>query len=650
LPSELQETPPGSAPPAFREKLDRLCERGILGAVLAILIWGPLAYGAVRVNPGTEDIPRLYSFLVIQGLTALAVVLWGARFYTQRPFRLLWPPVCWAVLAFVAYAIVRCQFVEVDYAGRRQLAGVIVYAALFFVILNNLNRRESATTVAMVLIVLGLGESVWAFYQFVSHDPRVWEVLKPPAYAVRGSGTFINPNNFAGFAEMILPLALAYTVMGRLSAVMKVLVGYCALVMMAGVVVSQSRGGNAAMAATLVVFCVILLFQRDYWRRGVLALGLLAVAGVVLLQQFGQVMERLDNGGGLISSSDGRVFYWDAAKRIFHQHLLWGAGPGQFPYQYPKFALEWGQVSPQNAHNDYLNTLCEWGLAGFAIVIVTVGLLYGGVWRVWPYVKRRTNELGRRNSSKAAFVLGASLGLLSILIHSGVDFNMQIPANAILAVTLMALLSAHWRFGTEGYWANPGKTGKILLAAAALGVAGYLGAQGARAGREFYWIQRGLNEKVSWDQQVAALKKAQEIEPRNYLTQYELGEVYRLQAWEGNPGNEALAKEAMKWFEGAMMLNPLDSWSPIRYGMCLDWLDRPNEASQYFVRALELRPNNATIYFYLGWHCLEVGNYPLAEHWLWYSQILHPPSEQAAGYLQIVRERMAAEAKAAHGR
>ena len=48
-----------------RERLDRLCERGILVLVLGILVFGPLATGAVR----TPD------FLVIQTLTMLAMLL-----------------------------------------------------------------------------------------------------------------------------------------------------------------------------------------------------------------------------------------------------------------------------------------------------------------------------------------------------------------------------------------------------------------------------------------------------------------------------------------------------------------------------------------------------------------------------------------------
>ena len=125
--------------------------------------------------------------------------------------------------------------------------------------------------------------------------------------------------------------------------------------------------------------------------------------------------------------------------------------------------------------------------------------------RTWPYVKRGSGDLGGKDSSRAAFVLGASLGLLSILIHSAADFNMQIPANAAIAITLMALLSAHWRFGTERYWVNPRKTGKILLASAAVAAVCFLAREGLHAGREFYWVERGLNA-ASWQRQVGCLE------------------------------------------------------------------------------------------------------------------------------------------------
>ena len=125
----------------MREKLDRWCERGILAVVLAILVLGPLAFGATEDTPDGYSSPHFYGLVVIEGLTALALALWAGRFYAQRGFRLLWPPICWAVLAFVAYAIVRCHLAEIEYAGLQELRKVVLYAALFFVVANNLNRR-----------------------------------------------------------------------------------------------------------------------------------------------------------------------------------------------------------------------------------------------------------------------------------------------------------------------------------------------------------------------------------------------------------------------------------------------------------------------------------------------------------------------------
>jgi len=612
-----------------------VCERGILAAVLAILVWGPLAYGSVRVNPETQEGAHLYGLLVIQGLTALAVVLWAVRFFTQRPFRLLWPPICWAVLAFVIYALFRCSHAELAYAARQNLRCVILYGTLFFVIVNNLNRRESATAAAVALIAVGVGESFIAFYQFMTH--HAWPIIKPAEYMLRGSGTYVNPNSFAGFTEMVLPLALAYSVMSRFSATVKVLLGYSALVMMAGVVVSQSRGGITSMVVSLAAFCVVLLFQPDYWRRGALALAVLGAAGLVLMQQFGAVEGRFNQG--LIDKGDGRVFYWNAAERIFQENMWWGAGPGSFRYLYPMSANVYAQAVPRNAHNDYLNTLCEWGLAGFAIVMAALGLLLAGVIRVWPHMTKSASDLGSKNSSRAAFVLGASLGLLAILIHSVVDFNMQVPANAVTAITLMALLTAHWRFGTERFWFNPGSFGKVLLAVAAAGAVWFLAREGLQAGREFYWLERGLNAP-SWERQVEDFKKAQAIEPGNYITDFVLGESFRLHAFQGDAGSDDFAREAMPWFERGMALNPYDYEARLSCGMCLDWLDRPNEATRYFVQGLELFRNNARVQWKFAWHCSILRNYSLAQLWLERSMQV-APSPEAAGYLEMVKQRIA---------
>src|SRR5438477_10399944 len=104
-----------------RDKLDRWCERAILGLVLAILCLGPIWFGAVGTG----------GFLVIQALTIIVLGLWAARFWLNAGLRLLWPPICWAVLAFTVYAVVRYATSDIEYVARQETSRVLAYASLF---------------------------------------------------------------------------------------------------------------------------------------------------------------------------------------------------------------------------------------------------------------------------------------------------------------------------------------------------------------------------------------------------------------------------------------------------------------------------------------------------------------------------------------
>src|SRR5579859_5909325 len=187
-----------------REVVERWCERGILALVLGILVFGPLAFGAVR---GLD-------FAVIQGLTVGVMLLWALRLWVEPRPRLLWPPVCWAVLAFALYAVGRYLAADVEYLARREMLQVLVYAFLFLAVLNNLHRQESTQIITFTLIFLAMAISGYAVYQFLADSHYVWRFQT--LYPHRGSGTYICPNHLGGFLEMLLPLGLTYTISGRL--------------------------------------------------------------------------------------------------------------------------------------------------------------------------------------------------------------------------------------------------------------------------------------------------------------------------------------------------------------------------------------------------------------------------------------------------
>src|SRR5438067_11566210 len=99
------------------------------------------------------------------------------------------------------------------------------------------------------------------------------------------------------------------------------------------------------------------------------------------------------------------------------------------------------QVRADRVHNDYLNTLADWGLVGALLVAGAWAAFYWGVFRSWKFVQRGQNDFGAKRSNKSSFVMGGALGLLAILVHSFVDFNMHISSNAILEARVKALVS-----------------------------------------------------------------------------------------------------------------------------------------------------------------------------------------------------------------
>src|SRR5207253_2768974 len=148
--------------------------------------------------------------------------------------------------------------------------------------------------------------------------------------------------------------------------------------------------------------------------------------------------------------------------------------------------------------------------------------------KTWRFVRSTPRDLGaKKSSNKFACVLGGSVGLAAILVHSTIDFNMHVPANAIVAVTLMALLSSHLRFATERFWFRAGAISKVSGSVVLIGCAGFLACQSARRASESVWLERAALKPHYSPAQVACLKRAFQAESRNPETALNLGEALR---------------------------------------------------------------------------------------------------------------------------
>ena len=593
-----------------RRNLDWWCERGILTLVLAAVVFAPLAFGAVYA----------WTFLVLQALGMGVALVWLVRLWGGHKPKLLWPPLAWAVAAFVLYALGRYFTADIEYVARLELIRVLLYGFLFLAVLSNLYGQESVEIIAYTLTGVAALASSYALFQWIHHSNHVWNLISP--YTGRATGTYINPDHFAGFLELVLPLPLAFLLAGRVGVVTRVLLAYATLCILGGLVMTFSRGGWMAATAGVLLLLGLLMCHRNHRLRALLVLVLLLAGGGVLapriLSSTVSYMRRVappEEGGPSVVETDSRLAMWGAAVRMWRDYPWWGVGPGHFDYRFREYRPENFQVRPEHAHEDYLEMFADWGLTGGFIVFGGIGIFVFGLRQSWPHVRREENDFGSAMSSRYAFFLGGVSGLFALAAHSLVDFNLHVPANALAGVVVLALVAANLRFATKRYWVRARPPLQWALTGGLGALIIYFGAQTWRRGGEIIWTARAEVLPVYSNEQAAALQQALVFEPGNYLTAYNIGECFRVQSLDGGDNYAELAQKGFDFYALGIRLNPCDAYCRLRAGMSLDWLGRPAEAEKYYAEADRRDPDGNFVVANIGWHFVQVGDYPAAREW-----------------------------------
>jgi tetratricopeptide (TPR) repeat protein len=201
------------------------------------------------------------------------------------------------------------------------------------------------------------------------------------------------------------------------------------------------------------------------------------------------------------------------------------------------------------------------------------------------------------------------------------------------------------RFATGNHKVEAGVMGRTILIGVLAGGIAYFGVQGYRRAQEWVWQARAADVNLPFLEQATLLERAFAAEPKDFQTTYDIAELYRHQSFLGGDGNEALAQTAMKWYSKGMKLNPFDGYNELGYGMCLDWLDRHDEAEAYYSRAEALDPNGYFTVANIGWHYVQSGDYAAARVWFLRSTRLEYDSNPIAfSYWDIVQDRLVQQA------
>lgn len=617
-----------------RKNLEWWCEQILAYLVLGMLVFAPLAFGGVDA----------WALLPLQLAGFAAGGLWVARLWLAEKTRVLWPPLTWAVLAFVVYAVGWYFFADIEYVARGEVLQVVWLAVVFLVVMNHFRSQEAIERLSWVLISVATLAACFAVWQLLARTDRVWNVYS--GYTARASGTYISPNHFACFMEMVLPLALAFLLVGKMSVVGRILLAYAVGVMGVALLGTFSRAGYVAAAGGVGLLLVWLLGHRNHRLRAMILLGVLLLAGGVFVTHYlsktagFSARVKADPDAPGVYDWQTRLKMWGAAREMWQDHFWLGVGPAHYDYRFRQYRPVEVQARPMRCHNDYLNLLADWGVIGGGIVLGAAVIFVIGLRQTAPRVRREENDLGTSYSNRHAFFLGATCALFALAIHSLMDFNLHIPANALVGVVLLALLAGNIRYATERHWLRAGPGLKMGLAIAmTLLLLGFFW-HGWRTTREIFWLAQAEREGNYSPERAAALQRAFAAESNNPQTAYDIGECYRTLSLEGGKDFQALTQQAMDWYARGIRLNPRDGYNYLRTGMCLTWLGRHAEAEPFYSAAEERDPNGYYMVSNLGWRYVQMGNFVAARQCFERSIALSSLNPTARNYLMLLEPKL----------
>ena len=426
--------PPPEPAPVAKVAQPRLTKNALFVGTCGVLLFGPLAFGAVEP----------WSIFVLEACSMLLFVLWACRQWINRQLEVSDHPLYRPMVAFFALAALQ---LAVGTTAYRQVtySHLLLYAAygmLVFVVTQTLHRSSQFELMAKLLTAYGAVVASFAVLYGLAPNGKLYWI-----WTVEHSGTiygpYVNHNHYAGLMEMLTPFPLVLAATRFTEGNRKVVVAGVAAFMAASIFLSGSRGGMAAFAAQMVVLGVLLLRKREGGWKQPLMLGAFLAVVIVFLVWIGgnEVTRRVlsihsetrqEMTGGTRLTIDR-----DCLRMLLKKPLL-GWGLGAFPIVYPEFRSFYTTFFVNQAHNDYLQLLVETGLAGFAIAIWFLALVFRGAVRKLRDLKKSDGT----ETASGALTLAALLGCVGILVHSFVDFNLQIPANAALFYVLCAIAAA----------------------------------------------------------------------------------------------------------------------------------------------------------------------------------------------------------------
>ncbi|MDF1762548.1 MAG: O-antigen ligase family protein [Oleibacter sp.] len=328
------------------------------------------------------------------------------------------------------------------------------YTAFFALSLLMIKNRKRLERIVWIVALAAAFQALYGSFMVMS-DLEWGFFIDKEAYIGVATGTFINRNHLAGYLELSIALGIGLLIsqsssyygtwQQRLRTLIKtmlskkIILRLLLVIMVIAMVMTRSRMGNTAFFISLMTtgLLALLLMKNKTTSTSILLVSLLVVDIAIVGTFFGvdKLADRLQNSSTETESRDEVTRDTIAMAKT---HALTGVGAGGFTYIYPAFRSIDVRTTRiyNNAHNDYSQFAAEFGLpASFALLVVVLVSIF---WAI-SAMRLRNNDLHK------GMGFAATMGIIALGIHSTVDFNLQIPANAFMFMLILSIAAiARW--------------------------------------------------------------------------------------------------------------------------------------------------------------------------------------------------------------
>ncbi len=331
------------------------------------------------------------------------------------------------------------------------LVKFLAYLCAFVLAAYLFDSRKRKSLIIRTLVFLGTFEAGYGVFQYLTGSHKIFTFTK--VYDVsQATGTYINRNHFAGLLELTFPFVIAslfysYQTWSELretrgsnrsaresssSGFEPAFYFFLLVILFLGVVFSHSRVGILGSVLTIVFLGLLLQVRtgQKIWTLGVV--GLLAcVFGYAVWIGLDPVLARFDQiQAPGYTRTERRLSLWKDEVRLVKDWPLVGTGLGTFRESFLRYQTALVESYVDHAHNDYLEFACDTGVLGSALLFAPILYLF------FRMVLSFFNDPRRYRRSVTLGCIGSTAALL---FHSLADFNLQIPANALIFAVVLGI-------------------------------------------------------------------------------------------------------------------------------------------------------------------------------------------------------------------